>query len=514
MIEFTPREDCSYKFNYVQIFKDIALKALPEQDTLRTLCLNDLFFILHFVLQISPANHPFVVEACKEVEDGKDDWQMDLWARGHFKSTTITTASLIQTLLKEPESRICIFSHTRPAAKAFLRNVKIIFETSELLKRCFPEILWNDPKTQAPKWSEDDGLYIKRTGFYPEASLEAWGLIEGMPTGKHYTHRFYDDIETMDIVKNPDQIDKLRQSFAMSQNLKSFGGKHRIVGTPYSHLGLLQQCRDLKTPTGEPVYILRCKPATSNGEIDGSPVLLSQKELDSLKSDLEAFNSQQLLDPTPSSTRHLKGDLIKEIRPDFIPTDVFKFMVIDNAGDEKNREGCSWAVLTVAVEPKLDNLGASNIYITDALIEPLKEQEAPDLIARMYLRAGMVMALGVEKVGMSTTEVHIANSLRVHGKHLSLEAGNLILLKPAGRKKELRIESALAWPLFNGNIHISTSIPLIYRDRLRQEMDKFPAWKLDGIDALSYIYDILRTYQFPSQKNAFSKPYTMVEEYT
>jgi hypothetical protein len=63
---------------------------------------------------------------------------LDLWAREHYKSTVITFALTIQDILNDPEITVGIFSHTRPIAKAFLRQIKQEFETNEDLKAGFP----------------------------------------------------------------------------------------------------------------------------------------------------------------------------------------------------------------------------------------------------------------------------------------------------------------------------------------------------------------------------------------
>ena len=55
----------------------------------------------------------------------------------------------------------------------------------------------------------------------------------------------------------------------------------------------------------------------------------------------------------------------------------------------------------------------------------------------------------------------------------------------------MRITSALQMPLLYGKIKISTTVPNVYRDVLREELNKFPFWQDGGIDALAYLYDIL-----------------------
>ena len=95
-----------------------------------------------------------------------------------------------------------IFSHTRPIAKAFLRQIKNELERNEWLKELFPEVLWEDPR-KAPKWSEDEGIVVKRSSNPKESSVEAWGLVDGQPTSKHFGALVYDDIVTRESVTTP-----------------------------------------------------------------------------------------------------------------------------------------------------------------------------------------------------------------------------------------------------------------------------------------------------------------------
>ena len=150
--------------------------------------------------------HPWILERCREVEQ-QPNGCLDLWAREHYKSTIITFGQAIQDILSSHgdnpheewqgrEATIGIFSHTRPQAKTFLRQIKVELETNELLKSLFPDVLYQDPQKQSPKWSEDDGLIVKRKGNPKESTIEAHGLVDGMPTGKHFLIMNYDDVVT------------------------------------------------------------------------------------------------------------------------------------------------------------------------------------------------------------------------------------------------------------------------------------------------------------------------------
>ncbi len=498
-----------YAYNYERLLEDVNSKK-ASIGVLRDVVLNNIWFILYFCLDLPDevlelANTPFVVNYANEIQLGPQDYTLDLVAREHFKSSLITISETIQYILKYQEKTNCIFSYARPAAKGFLRTIKGVFERDELLKALFPDVLYENPEKESPKWSEDDGIIVKRKSSRKESTLEAWGLVEGMPTGKHFDRRIYDDVVTEDIAENVDILDKVKKKFDSSQNLGVMqGGCHRVVGTFYHHSDPLVYIMGIKKPDGSNAYYVRKKPATVDGTWNGDPVLLPKERLEKLKL-TSTFACQQLLDPTPAGIRKLESTYLQEIEPEMIPADVYKFMLIDPAGDDKDGKGDAWAIMVVGVSPDRDDLGASSIYITNMIVSPMRETEAIEAITRMYCSAGVIERVGVEKVGLSSVEVHVANALQKMGRRISIEDNTLVLLKPAGRSKQKRIESALAWPLFNSKIHISKSIAKTYRDRLKQEIDSFPYWHDDGLDALSYLYDVISDYHFISHKEFMRK---------
>lgn len=256
----------------------------------------DLFFLLSVVLNRADANRDWLYDRCRDVEMFPDG-RLDLWARGHYKSTIITFALTIQEILKDPDITIGIFSHTRPIAKAFLRQIMREFEQNEFLKRLFPDVLYAEPRKEAVKWSEDGGIVVKRCGNPKEATLEAWGLVDGQPTGRHFKLQVYDDVVSRESVTSPEMIDKTTSAWELSLNLGSEGGRQRYIGTRYHYNDTYRVMMDRGSVR------VRMFPATDDGKPGGAAVLLSQTELEDKRRDMGpyTFSAQMLQNPKEDS---------------------------------------------------------------------------------------------------------------------------------------------------------------------------------------------------------------------
>lgn len=177
---------------------------------------------------------PWILDRCREVQENPDS-HLDLWSREHYKSTIITYGKTIQDLLIDSNRTIGIFSHNRPIAKAFLRQIKREFESNTLLKQAFPDVLWKNPQQDAPKWSEDEGIILKRSANPKEASVEAWGLVDGQPVSKHFWGLVYDDVVVQGSVTTPEMLQKTVEAVELSYSLGSDDGVRRAVGTRYHY---------------------------------------------------------------------------------------------------------------------------------------------------------------------------------------------------------------------------------------------------------------------------------------
>lgn len=258
----------------------------PEEyrrSQLRHLCRTDLYFLLRFMLGRPDMEHPWLYARCKEIERSPDGY-LDLWARDHRKSSIITFGKTIQDILashgeeplpewRQTQPTFCIFSHVRPIAKAFLRQVKTEFEQNAVLMELFPDVLYAKPDRQSPRWSEDNGLIVRRTSNPKEATLEAWGLIDGTPIGKHFNVLIYDDVVVPASVSNPEMIEKTTNGWSNSLNLGDANPRIRGIGTRWHFADSYRAIMD-RGALKPRVY-----PATQDGTLTGKPVLLTEDQL-------------------------------------------------------------------------------------------------------------------------------------------------------------------------------------------------------------------------------------------
>lgn len=265
---------------------------------LRELCQTDLFFLLRYAMNRPDVDKQWLFERCREVQ-AEPDGMLDLWSREHYKSTIITFALTIQNILNDPEITIGIFSHTRPIAKGFLRQIKREFELNADLKEWFPDILYTNPAKEAVKWSEDDGLLVKRTTNPKENTVEAYGVVDGQPTSKHFSLLVYDDIVTRESVTSPDMIEKTTDALALSYNLGAHGGKRRFIGTRYHFADTYKVI--MERGTAKP----RVHAATKDGTMTGEPVFLTDEQITNKRSDMGPY----VFSCFAGNTRILMGDL-------------------------------------------------------------------------------------------------------------------------------------------------------------------------------------------------------------
>lgn len=323
---------------------------------------------------------------------------MDLWARGHYKSTIITYALTIQDILKDPNLTVGIFSHTRPIAKAFLRQIKREFETNEQLKALFPDILYEDPANESPKWSEDEGITVKRRSNPKEATIEAWGLVDGQPTSKHYRRLVYDDVVTRESVTTPEMMHKTTEALQLSFNLAAQRAARRFIGTRYHFNDTYRTVMENGTAS------VRLYPATANGKVDGPPVFFDRQTLADKRRDMGpyVFGAQMLQDPTADEKQGFKLEWIRHASG--MSKRGQNLVILVDAASEKKKSSDYTAMwcLGLAADRK--------VYVHDMLRDRLSLTERADVLFAWH-RKWQPIAVGYERYGLMADIEHCADRM-------------------------------------------------------------------------------------------------------
>lgn len=377
----------------LEMYEFVACDERVQDATRAALGLIDRMFLLAVILKRKDALHPWLFERCREVE-AQPDGMLDLWAREHYKSTVITFAGSIQVLLRNPEETIGIFSHTRPVAKAFLRQIKAELEQNETLKALFSDVLWADPRKQAPKWNEDDGIVIRRQTNPKEASVEAWGLVDGQPTGKHFSLPIYDDVVTLSSVTNPEMIAKVTDAWALSLNLGAHGGRRWHIGTRY------HQNDTYATMIERGSVRPRIYPATDDGTDGGRPVFLSEESLREKRRDMGpyVFAAQMLQNPTADKAQGFREEWLRYWEPRAWHG-MNRYLLVDPASKKKKTSD-----YTVMVVVGLASDG--NYYTIDWIRDRMNLAERTRNVFMLHKKY-RPLATGYEEYGAQADVEHI-----------------------------------------------------------------------------------------------------------
>ena len=459
--------------------------AHGDPDRQRALAREDLFYLMVRLMGRTDMDNDWCFARCREVAQSPDG-HIDLWAREHYKSTIITVGKTIQDILCNPDLTVGIFSHTRPIAKSFLRQIKREMEINEALKELFPDILYAAPKRESPQWSEDSGLIVKRSSNPKEATVEAWGLVDGQPIGKHFSLLVYDDVVTRESVSTPEMIAKVTDAWALSLNLGAHGGARRTIGTRY-HFN-----DTYKTIMDRGAAVPRIHPATIDGRDDGEGVFLSHEALSEKRRDMGPyiFGCQMLQNPMADSVMGFQAGWLHyatllEPHTRRIPHQVMNlYLLVDPAGSKKT--GSDYSVfIVVGLSPD------GNYYLVDAVRDRLNLTERAALLFRLHRRY-RPLAVGYERYGMQADVEHIRAEQEREGYRFAVtELGGSM-------PKNDRIRRLI--PLFEqGRFYLPVTLPFVdaegrARDFVREFVDEeytaFPvAGHDDMLDCLARIVD-------------------------
>ncbi len=457
-------------------------KGLCED--IKSLLLGDLFYLLVYGMNRKDMDNDWLFARCREVQKSPNG-HLDLWAREHYKSTIITIGLTIQNLMSNPNLTVGIFSHTRPIAKAFLRQIKREWETNPILLLYFPHL--SPPEKSEARtrtWSEDGGLIVKRSGNPKEASLEAWGLVDGQPTGKHFDLLIYDDVVTLESVSTPEQIRKTTDAWRLSLNLGSREGNLRMIGTRYHasdtyHLIMEQGSVDP-----------RIHSATEDGSHEGKAVFLADEVLAKKRRDMGpyVFACQMLQNPLADNAMGFKKEWFQVLPQE---SEIVKishgmniYMVVDPASSKK--ESSDYTSIWI-IGLNHDNY----YYVLDGVHDRLALHERAEALFTLH-RKYKPMLVGYEQYGIQADIEHIKYCMEQQNYRFSIiPLGGSMAKVDRIRRLVPIFEQARMW--FMPKIvclRADRTVVDLVQEFYKNEFLNFPVAKHDDmLDCLSRILD-------------------------
>ncbi len=414
-------------------------------------------------------------------------------------STIITFGLTIQDIINDPEITFGFFSINRPVAKKFLFQLKSELESNTALKELYPEVLWADPGKESPRWSLDEGIIVKRKSNPKEATVEANGLVDSLPTSRHYKIRVYDDMIDDKNVTNPDMILKSIQAWELSLSLGStqissrYGtcDIERYAGTRYHFNDSYAEIMRRKAAK------VRCYPGTKDGKEDGDPVLWTKELIQEKRRKMGPyiFGCQILQNPVADKAQGFKKEWLRFW--DGTNLNNLNFYIICDPASSK-KKGSDYTVFWVI------GVGSDRKkYQVDTVRDRLNLKERTDMLFFLHEKY-KPLRVGYEKYGMQSDIEHIKGVQETKNYRFDIvELGGQVA-------KEDRIRGLI--PDFeNGNIYLLNKLVKtgydgraydVVEQFINDEYMSFPVSLHDDLlDGLARINDSDMRVEVPNQNS-------------
>lgn len=372
------QEDVSNYHLEIGIMMKAAEKDGELDEWRRAMCRCDLYYLAvyelgyKFMYSVEDEEYitfrPWLFNRCWEVQNDPD-FHVDVWARGHFKSTIITICKTIQDILRNPEITVCIYSYNADIAQGFVSAIRQNLE-SATMKALFPDIIPSNTNTGRYKTTNEDGVTetvkfswsdkeftVMRKSKRKEPTVMGRGLVNNLPTGYHFDLLVFDDVVTWMSVSTPEQNAKTYQRWQDALNTGTGDGtRHRIIGTFYALRDTYFNILNPKAESGVmggSRYTLRKYPAM---EPDGNTVLYSKEYIEFQREMMVGlvFSSQIMCDPQDASSfKFLEIWIPKRMRQEDIEKDKDRynfFIIVDPANSKKSSADYTsmWVIATTS----------------------------------------------------------------------------------------------------------------------------------------------------------------------
>ena len=208
-----------------------------------------------------------------------------------------------------------------------------------------------------------------------EATIEAWGLVDGQPTSKHFRILLYDDVVVAGSVTTPEMIAKTMTEMERSYNLGTTPGIKRAAGTRWHFADAYRTIIDRGTLKP------REHPGKKGGTEDGESVFWSEEIHEQKRRDMGPYTyaAQILLNPKADATQGFKREWLRnysKMEP-VATARMNKYLLVDAASSKK--KGSDYTAMMVV------GLGSDgNYYVLDMVRDRLNLAERLDRLFTLH----------------------------------------------------------------------------------------------------------------------------------
>lgn len=436
--------------------------------------------------------------------------------RGTGKTSLGTVALSIQMACANPNTSILIANEKAETAESFLATIKSQFETNDLLRALFPEVI--PPDFKQTTW-KTNAATLQRTTHRPEPTFQTIG-VGGTVTGAHPDHIVADDLISKEAMESArvgawqimDRVNRWCNELKLLLNTQAqpfpticFIGTRWWQGDTYDHIessfGGPEELRrhyrlTAKDAAGQAIsrdvyrvnQLAVFRAAAIENGVAAFPEIHSLERLAELRQDdPELFSCNMMNNPTHAAVRtfqdkwlryydrldtHLLGYRKDDGQMRYIADDnLFRIMVVDPAFTATGSGARAAIVVT----------GTDAEFGRHLVLEAKAQRAEPrDLVIDILniAKQHRVSTIYVEVVAQQLAFLQfIQNEARAKNMAVNIEP-----VKPSGRNKDVRIESLSAF-FKGGQI-------LVHRDQL-DLLNEYAAYRpgsrfKDTLDALAY----------------------------
>lgn len=454
-----------------------AIKRLIE----RRRCQEDLWYL--YKEYIEPAGKERLAagvhrKLCAFLDD--NDTGLVLMPRGWLKSSIATCAKAIQTILIDPNRRLCILAATLKLAYKFLATIKAHL-TNPRLVDLFPEIL-EVCGDNLPEWKEAS-ITVKRTLVSDEPTIIV-GSVLSQPTGHHCDDLFLDDLQIFENSTTPEQIAKVIDAARNALNtIAEPSARRHICGTRYGDDDLYAH---LMKDNVYPLYYVDCY--LFEGTRNMRSAWCEKFTLSTLKAmekdmGVYMFSCQMRNRPVLDGEQLFRPEWFRYYERDDLP---YRYIYIALDPAISKRKEADFSVFTYAGQNCLGKL-----FVGEQIVMKEEPSKLIDTLFELYAEA----TRQAEDVIVGIETVLFAKMLKFTIEEEQLRRGVIFEVRelvPSSRVNKVRRIRNLLQPLFErGDIYIRTGRK--WAEKLVYQLERLGLTaKDDQADSLAMIVDLLQ----------------------